>query len=200
MRMAKDLAKELLAYLDRESIPSAAVSPSSERMPARAWIAAHPAVVEKRGSPKPCPFFSDLGCRQAGWLRSHCWRSCRLASIRPGARRQRKSLRLHDIPGLDREQYGVHYAENTGRACAGNCDIRRCCRLVSRAQPGFNAGLPSNHPKNHYAIHACVLEKIKQLVENLANYRAKKNPCQITLQTGHALSGVPFIFQKGETQ
>ena len=79
---------------------------------------------------------------------------------------QRKSLRLHDILVWINAQYGVQYAENIRES------LRRDV-IAPLVQAGIlehnpeEPNLPPNHPRNHYAIHASVLEKIKLLGENL---------------------------------
>ena len=80
---------------------------------------------------------------------------------------QRKSLRLHDVLAWIGEQYGVHYAENTRESLRRDVIAPMIQAGMLERNPD-RLGLPPNHPKNHYAIHASVLEKIKQLGENLA--------------------------------
>jgi len=58
---------------------------------------------------------------------------------------QRKSLRLHDVLAWIGEQYGVHYAENTRRACAG-CHAPMIQAGMLERNPD-RLGLPPNHPR-----------------------------------------------------
>jgi hypothetical protein len=79
---------------------------------------------------------------------------------------QRKSLRLHDILAWI-GQYRVHYAENTRESLRRDVIIPMMQAGVLEHNPD-QPGLPPKHPKNHYAIYASALKKIKQARENLA--------------------------------
>ena len=80
---------------------------------------------------------------------------------------QRKSLRLHDILVWINAQFGVQYAENTRESLRRDVIAPMVQAGILEHNPG-EPNLPPNHPRNHYAIHASVLEKIKQLGANLA--------------------------------
>jgi hypothetical protein len=80
---------------------------------------------------------------------------------------QRKSLRLHDILVWINAQYGVQYAENTRESLRRDVIAPMVQAGILEHNPD-QPDLPPNHPRNHYAIHASVLEKIKQSGENPA--------------------------------
>jgi hypothetical protein len=79
---------------------------------------------------------------------------------------QRKSLRLHDILVWINTQYGVQYAENTRKSLRRDVIAPMVQAGILEHNPD-EPNLPPNHSRNHYAIHASALEKIKQLGENL---------------------------------
>ena len=83
------------------------------------------------------------------------------------ANAQRKSLRLHDILVWINAQYGVQYAENTRESLHRNVIAPMVQAGILEHNPD-QPDLPPNHPRNHYAIHSSVLEKIKQHRENPA--------------------------------
>jgi hypothetical protein len=79
---------------------------------------------------------------------------------------QRKSLRLHDILVWINAQYGVQYAENTRESLRRDVIAPMVQAGILEHNPD-EPNPPPNHPRNHYAIHASALEKIKLLGENL---------------------------------
>ena len=111
MRTAKELAKEVLAYLDQESIPADAVVRVRNAC-LRELAPAQPVVVEKRVAEA----LSIL--QRLGLPASRLAAFTLLAFVQVGVNQawdkaQRKSLRLHNILAWISEQYGVQYAENT---------------------------------------------------------------------------------------
>jgi hypothetical protein len=165
MRTAKELAKEVLAYLDQENIPAAAVVRVRNAC-LRELAPAQPVVVEKRVAE------ALFILQRLGLPASRLAAFTLLAFVQVGVDQtwdeaQRKSLRLHDILAWIGEQYCVHYAENTRESLRRDVITPMLQAGILEHNPD-QPGLPSNHPKNHYAIHASVLEKIKQLGENLA--------------------------------
>jgi hypothetical protein len=76
---------------------------------------------------------------------------------------QRKSLRLHDVLTWIAEQYGVRYAENTRESLRRDVIAPMVQAGVLEHNPDA-PGLPPNHPKNHYAVSAAALEKIRQYI------------------------------------
>ena len=165
MRTAKELAKEVLVYLDQESIPAVAIVQVRNAC-LRELTPAQPVVVEKRVAE------ALFILRRLGLPASRLAAFALLACVQVGVDQtwgeaQRKSLRLHDILAWIGEQYCVHYAENTRESLRRDVIAPLVQAGILEHNPD-QPGLPSNHPKNHYAIHASVLEKIKQLGENLA--------------------------------
>jgi|GEM_PF-2174572 len=165
MRTAKELAKEVLAYLDQENIPAAAVV--RVRNACLCELApAQPVVVEKRVA-EALSILQRLGLSASRLAAFTLLDFVQVAVDQTWDVAQRKSLRLHDILAWLREQYSVHYAENTRESLRRDVITPMLQAGILEHNPD-QPGLPPNHPKNHYAIHASVLEKIKQLGENLA--------------------------------
>jgi hypothetical protein len=111
MRTAKELAKEVLAYLDQENIPAAAVV--RVRNACLCELApAQPVVVEKRVA-EALSILQRLGLSASRLAAFTLLDFVQVAVDQTWDVAQRKSLRLHDILAWLREQYSVHYAENT---------------------------------------------------------------------------------------
>ena len=165
MRTAKELAKEVLAYLDQESLPSVAVVRVRNAC-LRELAPAQPAVVEKRVA-EALSILQRLGPPARRLAAFTLLAFVQVGVDQAWGEAQRKSLRLHDILAWIGEQYGVHYAENTRESLRRDVIVPMMQAGILEHNPD-QPGLPPNHPKNHYAIHAFVLEKIKQLGENLA--------------------------------
>jgi hypothetical protein len=165
MRTAKELAKEVLAYLDQDSIPADAVVRVRNAC-LRELAPAQPAVVEKRVA-EALSILQRLGLPASRLAAFTLLAFVQVGVDQAWGEAQRKSLRLHDILAWIGEQYGVHYAENTRESLRRDVIAPLVQAGILEHNPD-RPGLPPNHPKNHYAIHASVLEKIKQLGENLA--------------------------------
>jgi adenine-specific DNA-methyltransferase len=159
MRTAKELAKELLTYLDQESNPTTAIVRLRNSC-LRELAPAQPALVEKRVA-EALSILQRLGL-PANRLAAFTL----LAFVQVGfdqawGEAQRKSLRLHDVLAWIGEQYGVRYAENTRESLRRDVIAPMVQAGVLEHNPD-SPGLPPNHPKNHYAIHIDALEKIRQ--------------------------------------
>ena len=165
MRTAKEFAKEVLAYLDQESIPADAVVRDRNAC-LRDLAPAQPVVVEKRVA-EALSILQRLGLPASRLAAFTLLAFVQVGVDQAWGEAQRKSLRLHDILAWIGEQYGVHYAENTRESLRRDVIAPLVQAGILERNPD-RPGLPPNHPKNHYAIHASVIEKIKQLGENLA--------------------------------
>ena len=165
MKTAKQFARELLNILDKDSDPESLIIHVRD-LCEREQVSFPPALVEKHVSE------AQSVLQSLGQPVSRLGAFTLLALVQVGAAQawseaQRKSLRPHDILVWINEQYGVQYAENTRES------LRRDV-IAPMVQAGIlehnpeEPNLPPNHPRNHYAIHASVLEKIKQFGENLA--------------------------------
>jgi hypothetical protein len=140
MRTAKELAKEVLAYLDQESIPADAVVRVRNAC-LRELAPAQPVVVEKRVT-EALFILQRLGLPASRLAAFTLLAFVQVGVDQPWDVAQKKSLRRDVITPVLKTGILEHNPD----------------------QPD----LPSNRPKNHYAIHAFVLEKIKQTGENLA--------------------------------
>jgi hypothetical protein len=165
MKTAKQFARELLNILDKDSDPQCLIVHVRD-LCEREQVSFPRALVEKHVA-EALSILQSLGLPA-----SRLGAFTLLALVQVGATQawseaQRKSLRLHDILVWINAQYGVQYAENTRES------LRRDV-IAPMVQAGIlehnpeEPNLPPNHPRNHYAIHASVLEKIKQLGANLA--------------------------------
>jgi len=131
------------------------------------------------------------------WLHSHCWHSCRLAVDQAWGRRRERACACTISWSWIGEQYGVHYAENTRESPAPGCHCADDAGRYARAQHRINLNCRPTTPRNHYAIHASVLEKIKQL-EKIWRHRARKQSYQSPFKLGHAHSVVSQLFSRKE--
>ena len=165
MKTAKQFAHYLLNIFDENSDPQSLLAHVRD-LCEREQVSFPPALVEKHVSE------AQSVLQSLGQPVSRLGAFTLLALVQVGAAQawseaQRKSLRPHDILVWINEQYGVQYAENTRES------LRRDV-IAPMVQAGIlvhnpdQTDLPANHPRNHYAIHASELEKIKQLGENLA--------------------------------
>ena len=164
MKTAAKFARELLKILDEDSNPQILIVHMRD-LCVRELVSFLPAFVEKHVSE------GQSILQSLGQPVSRLGALTQLALVQVGpaqawSEAQRKSLRLHDILVWINAQYGVQYAENTRES------LRRDV-IAPMVQAGIlehnpeEPNLPPNHPRNHYAIHASVLEKIKLLGENL---------------------------------
>ena len=165
MKTAKQFARELLNILDKDSDPQSLIIHVRD-LCEREQVSFPPALMEKHVS-EAQSVLQSLGQPVS---RLGAFTLLALVQVGPAqawSEAQRKSLRLHDILVWINAQYGVQYAENTRES------LRRDV-IAPMVQAGIlehnpeEPNLPPNHPRNHYAIHASVLEKIKQFGENLA--------------------------------
>ena len=164
MKTAKQFAHELLNILDEDSNPQSLIVLVRD-LCEREQVSFPPALVEKHVA-EALSILQSLGLAA-----SRLGAFTLLALVQVGAAQawseaQRKSLRLHDILIWINEQYGVRYAENTRESLRRDVITPMVQAGILEHNPD-QPELPANHPKNHYAIHASVLEKIRQLGENL---------------------------------
>jgi hypothetical protein len=165
MKTAAQFAREILKMLDEESDAPSLVVQVRDLCKGE-QVSFPPALVEKNvseaqsvlhslGQPVSClGFFTLLALVQVG--ATQAWSEA-----------QRKSLRLHDILVWISMQYGVQYAENTRESLRRDVIAPMVQASILEHNPE-QPDLPPNHPRNHYAVQASVLEKIKLLGENLA--------------------------------
>jgi len=158
MRNAQSLAKELLACLDQEDDPTAAVVRVRNAC-LQELAPVQPMLVERRVA-EAQSILKQLGlpvCRLAAFTLlaflqldvDQSWNEAR-----------RKSLRLHDVLAWIDNHYGVHYAENTRESLRRDVIAPMVQAGILERNPD-SPGLPLNHPKNHYAIHVDALEKFR---------------------------------------
>ena len=164
MKTAEQFARELLKILDEES--DAPILVVHVRNSCNRELATFPpALVEKHVAE------AQSILRNLGLPVSRLGAFTLLALVQVGATQawseaHRKSMRLHDILIWINAQYGVQYAENTRESLRRDVIAPMVQAGILEHNPD-QPELPANHPKNHYAIHASVLEKIRQLGENL---------------------------------
>jgi len=165
MKTVAQFARELIKILDEDSNPQILIVHMRD-LCERELVSFLPTLVEKHVSE------AQSILQSLGQPVSRLGALTLLALVQVGpaqawSEAQRKSLRLHDILVWINAQYGVQYAENTRES------LRRDV-IAPMVQAGIlehnpeEPNLPPNHPRNHYAIHASVLKKIKQLGANLA--------------------------------
>jgi hypothetical protein len=165
MKTAAQFARELLEILDEEGDPRGLVAHVRD-LCAREKVSFPPALVEKHVAE------AQSVLKNLGQPVSRLGAFTLLALVQVGAPQawseaQRKSLRLHDILVWINAQYGVQYAENTRESLRRDVIAPMVQAGILEHNPD-QPDLPPNHPRNHYAIHASVLEKIKQPGENPA--------------------------------
>ena len=165
MKTAEQFARELLKILDEGS--DAQILVVHVRNSCNHELAPFPPVLAEKHIAEAQSVLQSLGqpVSRLGALTL-------LALVQVGASQawseaHRKSLRLHDVLVWINAQYGVHYAENTRESLRRDVIVPMVKAGILEHNPD-QPDLPPNHPRNHYAIHASVLEKIKQPGENPA--------------------------------
>ena len=165
MKTAEQFARELLKILDDGS-DSTSLVVHVRNLCDRELVSFPPALVEKHVTE------AQSVLQSLGQPVSRLGVFMLLALVQVGipqtwSEAQRKSLHLHDILAWINEQYGVQYAENTRESLRRDVVAPMVQSGILERNPD-QPELPPNHPRNHYAIHAPVLEKIKQHGENPA--------------------------------
>jgi hypothetical protein len=165
MKTAEQFARELLKILDTGNDTASVV----ERVRSacnHALASFPPALVEKRVAEAES-VLQSLGLPASRLGAFTLLALAQVGATQPWSKAQRKSLRLHDILTWINEQYGVQYAENTRESLRRDVIAPMVQAGILERNPD-SPGLPPNHPRNHYAIRASVLERLKQPGENSA--------------------------------
>ena len=159
MKTTEEFARELLAYLDRESNPAAAVVHVRNSCQ-RELASVPPALVEKRVA-EALSMLKYLGLPASRLAAFALLAFVQVGVDQSWAEVKKKSLRLHEVLAWIAEQYGVRYAENTRESLRRDVIAPMVQAGILEHNPDC-PGLPPNHPRNHYAVSQVALEKIRQ--------------------------------------
>jgi hypothetical protein len=165
MKTAEQFARELLQILDGEN-DAASLVVHVRNACNRELASFPPALVEKHVA-EAQSVLQSLGQPVSRLGAFTLLALVQVGSTQAWSEAHRKSMRLHDILAWINKQYGVQYAENTRESLRRDVIAPMVQAGILEHNPD-QPNLSPNHPRNHYAIHSSVLEKIKQHGENPA--------------------------------